>query len=48
MSDHSSSMSDHSSSADLKFPGGNARDPLTFEFPFPVTGPRDSRSPSRR
>jgi hypothetical protein len=32
-------MSDHSRAANLKFPGGNAGDPMTFEFVVPGDGP---------
>ncbi len=32
-------MSDHSSAANLKFPGGNARDPMTLEFAVPGDWP---------
>lgn len=32
-------MSDHSSPANPKFPGGSARDPLTFEFSVPGDWP---------
>jgi hypothetical protein len=32
-------MSDHSSTTKLRFPRGNAIDPLTFEFPVPVDWP---------
>ena len=32
-------MSDHSRAANLKFPGGNAGDPMTFEFVVPGDWP---------
>ncbi len=32
-------MSDHTSAANLKFPDGSARDPMTFEFAVPGDWP---------